>query len=173
MRHSYVRRCVSLLELIVAVLIIIAVAALVVPRFSRAATGSDDGNVHDRLRLLRNAIELYYLDHGKYPGQDADGINAAGTAQAFVSQITQFTDEHGQVSALKDAAHRYGPYLRTGIPPCPLPPHIGSSGVAMVATSPRYLETPTDTGWVYNCQTGDIVVNSNGADVRGLSYDRY
>ena len=87
--------------------------------------------------------------------------------------MTGFTDEHGQVSARKDEAHRYGPYLRTGIPPCPLPPHVGLNGVAVVTTSPRYLETPAGTGWVYNCQTGDIVVNSNGADVRGVSYDRY
>ncbi len=167
------RRGYSLLEILAGVLLVVIVAALVVPRLSRGATASGDGEVRERLRLLRSAIELYYLDHGKYPGQAGDGVNAAGTAEAFVRQLTGYTDKRGLVAQGKDALHRFGPYLRTGVPVCPVAPRMGMTGVAAVKTAPRFVSTPMEIGWVYNCQTGDIAVNSDAVDPHGTAYDRY
>jgi prepilin-type N-terminal cleavage/methylation domain-containing protein len=163
----------TLLELLVVLLILGVLAALAVPRFSRAAVDSPAARVRESLSLLRNAIERYYLDHGAYPGQHDDGVSGPGTPAAFVNQLTRFTDERGDVSKAKDATHAFGPYLRKGIPPCPVPPRAGMTGVALSATPPRYIATAAEAGWIFNCQTGDVAANSDEVDGEGLPYDQY
>lgn len=167
------KRALGLVELIVAVVIIGILAALAIPQFTRAAPGSEDQNVRGNLNVLRFAIELYYQEHGAYPAQRGDGQHEAGTVATFASQLTKFTDEQGSVSDTKDATHRFGPYLRLGIPPCPVSPRAGKTGVALVTVPPAYQESMPDAGWVYNFLTGDVALNSNATDSSGLSYDEY
>lgn len=175
MRRTRSRQAFSLVELIVVVVIIGILAAIAIPRFSRGAQGAGDSGVRGNLSVLRNAIELYYYEHGKYPGEAGDGTNAAGSAAAMLNQLTQYSSDTGAVSATRDATHRFGPYLRTGIPPCPVTPRQGLNGVEMVngATVPAYAAAATTAGWVYNYQTGQICVNSNATDSAGDAYDTY
>lgn len=167
------KRAFSLVELIVVVVIIGILAAIAIPRFSRGAAGASDSSIRGNLSVLRNAIELYYYEHGEYPGEKADGGSAAGSEAAFVNQLTKFSDADGATSTTKDATYRYGPYVRTGVPPCPVSPRMGKTGVAMVTTVPAYAASEADAGWVYNYQTGDICVNSNATDQDSVSYDTY
>lgn len=167
------KRAFSLVELIVVVVIIGILAAIAIPRFSRGAAGAGDSSVRGNLAVLRNAIELYYYEHGEYAGENGDGTNAAGSEGALVSQLTKYSDDAGNVSDTKSATYRYGPYLRTGIPPCPVSPRMGKTGVAMVTTVPAYASAAADAGWVYNYETGDICVNSDAADQDGVVYDTY
>ncbi len=86
--------------------------------------------------------------------------------------------EHGrlELSATREANwHRFGPYLRKAMPPCPVAPRIGQTGIAMVSgvTAPAYTAAAATAGWVFNYDTGDIVVNSNNTDEDGVSYDAY
>ena len=164
---------VSIIEVILVVLLLGLVAALTVPRFSRASSADVEPDVRVPLSVLRNAIEMYYFDHGAYPGQNSDGTDPAGSAAAFQSQLTKFTDEAGRVADRRDERHQFGPYLRAGIPPCLVPPNRGQTGVAMVTTRPGYLPEATTAGWVYNCQTGDIVMNSDAVDAEDMAYDQY
>ena len=87
--------------------------------------------------------------------------------------MTKFSDADGVTSDTKDATYRYGPYLRGNIPPCPVSPRVGKTGVAMVTTVPAYAAAAADAGWVYNYETGDICVNSDAADQDGVVYDTY
>ena len=167
------KRAFSLVELIVVVVIIGILAAIAIPRFSRGAAGASDSSVKANLNVLRNAIELYYYEHGEYPGENGDGTNAAGSETALVNQLTVYTDEDGAKSDTKTTTYRFGPYLRTGIPACPVSPRLGKTGVEMVTTDPTYAASATDAGWVYNYQTGDICVNSNDTDQDSVSYDTY
>ncbi len=164
---------VSIIEVILVVLLLGLVAALTVPRFSRASSADVEPDVRVPLSVLRNGIEMYYFDHGAYPGQNSDGTDPAGSAAAFQSQLTKFTDEAGRVADRRDERHQFGPYLRAGIPPCLVPPNRGQTGVAMVTTRPGYLPEATTAGWVYNCQTGDIVMNSDAVDAEDMAYDQY
>ncbi len=163
----------SIIEVILVVLLLGLVAALTVPRFSRAGSADIEPDVRMPLSVLRNAIEMYYFDHGAYPGQNPDGMHPAGSAAAFRSQLTKFTDEAGRVADRKDDRHRFGPYLRAGIPPCLVPPRRGQTGVVMVTIRPGFLPEANGAGWVYNYQTGDIVMNSDALDAENLAYDQY
>ena len=129
--------------------------------------------MRQNLSVLRSAVELYYYEHAEYPGENGDGTNAAASEAALVAQLTLFTDADGAVNATKTATYRYGPYLRTGLPPCPVAPRVGKAGVEMVITPPAYTAAAADAGWVFNYQTGDICVNSDATDVDGVSYDTY
>jgi prepilin-type N-terminal cleavage/methylation domain-containing protein len=175
MPQQRLRSAFSLVELIVVVVIIGILAAIAIPRFSRGAEGAGDAGVRGNLTVLRNAIELYYYEHGKYPGQVTDGTNAAGSEAAMIAQLTMYTSDAGVTSATKSTTYRFGPYLRTGVPPCPVAPRAGLNGVNMVngATTPAYTASATTAGWVYNYETGEICVNSNATGTDGVSFDQY
>jgi hypothetical protein len=126
--------------------------------------------------VLRTAIELYYHDHGAYPGQrPAATTAAAGTAAAFIRQLTQYTDAEGRASATPSETFCYGPYLQAGVPRCPVCSPLPKAGVHMVVGPgmPAYTPAADRAGWVYNCDTGYIAANSNGVDAAGVRYDAY
>ncbi len=175
MRTKTTQRAFSLVEMIIVVVIIGILAAIAIPRLSRGASGAADSGVRGNLSVLRNGIELYFYEHGEYPGKNAAGAAIAGSEAALIAQLTQYTDDAGDPSLTRDATHRFGPYLRKGMPPCPVAPRIGKTGVAMVSgvTVPAYTAAAADAGWVFNFDTGDIVVNSNNTDDDGVSYDAY
>lgn len=175
MRSVSARRGFSLVELIVVVVIIGILAAIAIPRFSRGAAGAGDSGIKGNLAVLRNAIELYYYEHNKYPGQVTDGTNAAGSEAAMIAQLTRYTSDAGVANATQSSTYRFGPYLRTGIPACPVTPRLGLKGVNMVsgATVPAYTAGATTAGWIYNYETGQICVNSNEVGEGGTTYDTY
>ena len=168
-----VRRAATLLEVIVVVTVLVVLAALAIPRFSKASTGSERPDPRSSLTTLRLAVELYYHEHGVYPAQHGDGTHTAGTEDAFLGQLTRFTDVRGHVSDTKDETHRFGPYLRLGVPPCPVVPRAGKGGVTMVTSPPGYIPSALNAGWVYNWQTGAIALNSDATDPSGVPYDTY
>jgi general secretion pathway protein G len=175
MRTRASRAAFSLVELIVVVVIIGILAAIAIPRFSRGAEGAGGSGVRGDLSVLRNAIELYYYEHGEYPGKNAAGAAAAGSSAAFTAQLTKYTDADGDPSDTRDATHIYGPYLRKGVPACPVAPRLGKTGVNMVTgtTVPAYVAAAANDGWVFNCDTGDLCCNSNATDPDGVAYDTY
>ena len=170
------RKAVSLIELILAVAILGLVAALTLPRFSTAAEAPNEGALlHERLKILRVAIERYHEEHGVYPGRDPSNSAADCSAATLVTQLTQFTPKQGGAAAERNAAHRFGPYLRDGIPACPVPPCAGLTGVQIVApgSALRYAPAARAAGWLYNCETGQIEPNSDAVDAGGRAYISY
>jgi type II secretory pathway pseudopilin PulG len=170
------RRAVSLLEIVIAVLVLGIVAALTLPQLGRAASAPDEGLLlRERLQVLRVAIERYYQDHRAFPGQQTDGVNAAGTAAALVTQLTQYTDELGHAAASRDAQHRFGPYLRDGLPACPVVSPAAARAVALISgtATPGFQESATEAGWVYNFETGQVAANSRETDSAGCRYGNY
>ena len=123
----------SLLELTIVIVIIGIVAAIAVPRFSRGSKSAEEAAQTENLRALRKAIEMYHAEHHRYP-----------TLAAIKEQLTQYSDEAGNVSRTRAAPHLLGPYLRV------FPSSKGRttpkvSGVA---------EPSAD--WVYDEATGSI-----------------
>ncbi|MEW6250981.1 MAG: hypothetical protein AB1716_10070 [Planctomycetota bacterium] len=172
-------RAVSVVEVVIALVVLGIVAAVTLPRFSRAATAGPDEEtlLRDRLRVLRVAIERYYQDHRSWPGQHGDGQNAGGTAAAFVAQLMQRTDESGRIVTEEPQHGRlFGPYLTEGVPASPVGLLRGERGVHVIRGSA--LPLPLTAGesaaaWVYNCDTGQIGCNSTGRDAAGRSHAGY
>jgi hypothetical protein len=168
-------RAINVLELAVALTVLVIIAAFAGPRFSRAATTRDVPPLKVRLELLRNAIERYCYDHVAWPGQKGDGTNAAGTTEAFQAQLTQYSDADGFVSDVMTNRFRYGPYLREGVPACPVEPCNDRAAVLVIsgAQPPHRDAEHPDAGWIFNCSTGVITANSDVTDADGIRYDDY
>jgi general secretion pathway protein G len=165
MRRGQYRASFSLVELIIVVVIIGAVAAVAVPRISRGAKGAADASVRDHLAMLRNAIELYAAEHGGgFPAADRNPAT-------FINQMTRRSDINGTIGQGSDFV--FGPYLRSGLPPLPVGPNPGADDIHVADTGPTVDEQMTNVGWVYNCQTGQIIANTDETDETGLGYDMY
>jgi hypothetical protein len=130
--------------------------------------------MHQDLALVSVAIELYAAEHlGRYPGAlRADGSNGPNTEGAFLAQMLQYTDANGAAQATRGGANRHGPYLRKGMPPLPIGPKAGLTGVKVVsgATAPDY-DDAAEVGWVYNASTGEIAPNLPAANMDDLGID--
>lgn len=178
MTHAAARPAVSVIELIIAFVIIGLIAAITIPQFGHAAGPDPEAQLREQLIALRHAIEAYQIDHGVYPAEHGDGTNGspAGSSAAFVAQLTRFSDRDGSTSAVRSDQFCFGPYLPAGIPPAPLGHQAGRTGVIVLTDSaivPRARPDAAEAGWVYNCRTGFIVVNAEGADAEGVRYDGY
>lgn len=163
----------TLLEVLIALLILGVVAALAIPRPGAAAVApSAEHLLRADLQILRVAIARYYQDHGVYPGQNGDGRNPAGTAATVIAQLTQYSNVSGLVSATRDAEHCYGPYLRDGVPPGRMGPLLGNRELQVVRAGQRTPAAET-AAWLYEIETVHIAVNSRELDSAGLAYDVY
>ncbi len=155
-RHTYPRRGFSLLEVVIVVAIIAILAAIGIPRMSRGAKGASDAALTGDLATLRNAIDLYAAEHtGAFP-----------TVTDINTQLTQYTNIDGVVSATKDTTHIYGPYMRS-IPPLPVGGKKGNAKIAD-ANGPA-------VGWLYTSTDGTIKANTADGEVdeAGVKYNTY
>jgi general secretion pathway protein G len=170
-------RAISLVELVVVIVILGVLAALAVPRFSRGADAIAIDEVRENLTILRTAIDLYYQDHGAFPGQRCDGTEGgiACSEAAFVSQLTRYSNTDGLISDSPRQEFRFGPDLRLGVPGCPVAGNPGARRVLVVqgSVAPQFVPDTADVGWIFNCQTGFIAANSDGQGPEGVRYDRY
>ena len=146
----------TLLELVIVVVIIGIIAAIAVPRMSRASAGASDKALAGDLAVLRNAIDMYGAEHnGTYPA-----------AATIVDQLTLWTDNNGATADAPDPNHIYGPYIRSS-PPLPVGAKKGNTGIAAADAA--------GVGWIYTATTGAIRANcdANEVDVTGTAYSDY
>ncbi|MEZ6319389.1 MAG: prepilin-type N-terminal cleavage/methylation domain-containing protein [Phycisphaerales bacterium] len=156
LRPTHARRAFSMIELVIVVVIIGIIGAIAIPRMSRGASGAADSALVADLAVLRNAIDLYEAEHqGLYP-----------TETGFESELTQYTDIAGDVSASKDTTHVYGPYLRA-VPALKVGSNKGDNTVSGTSGGTE--------GWLYDEDTGDISANLAGTELddRGVAYSSY
>ena len=169
MQPSKRARAFSLVELVIVVVIIGVIAAIAVPRISRGAKGAGESALRGSLAGLRNAIDMFAAEHnGMWPG------TTANTEALLIDHLTQKTDVAGDVGTTA-GTHIYGPYLRSGFPPCPVGPNAGAKGVIMTALpiATAVVEATTTAGWVYNYTTGEIIVNTDDQDEKLVAYSTY
>jgi len=138
----------TLVELLIVVIILGILAAVVIPQFNTAAAESKEAALASNLATIRQAIELYKVQHNdSFP--DAN----------IVTKLTTQTDASGA------AGTKYGPYIRNSFPVNPID---ASSAVATAATMPG---TPSAAGgWIYSTGDGQFRANVAGTGPSGTDY---
>ena len=157
----------TLIELIIVVVILGILAALAIPQFTTSTQDANESTLKGDLAVLRNSVNLYYHEHNQtWPGAvKTDGTGTATVAgdnpDAFDSQMLEFTDKNGKVSATQDPLYPYGPYL-LAMPDNPLFASGATPDAVVVATDLGTLTadaTPA-TGWKYSKATGKVIGNN-------------
>ena len=133
----------TLVELVVVVLILGILAAIAAPKIITNTGDAEDSGIAQTLSNIRDAIELYRAENGVYPP------NAASN------------DLHTELDD----------YLRGSNFPKVKVGAQNSSDVVNDVTPP-VTSTGGAEGWVYNPNTGDIIINSNATMTDGVTkYD--
>lgn len=137
----------KLTELLMIVIILGLAAMSTVPQLSFGAQHENTAPADADLILLQNAINQYFGDHQTiYPGD------------TFALQLTMRSNAKGVTSKAKRADFPFGPYLHDGIP---TQRQVGNNRVTVVSQRYPLTATPTtETGWLYNSFTGQIIANT-------------
>jgi len=158
----------TLVEILIVVIILGILAAILIPQFSNASQQSRENMLKENLRMLRMQISVYRAQHRDEP----PGYDNAGnpSEQAFIDQMTQRSDEDGNLSPVQNPAFPFGPYLRS-IPENPL---SGLSSINMVADGGAMPgAAPGNDGWIYKPGDLEVRADSPGADIEGVNYYSY
>ncbi|MDH3221210.1 MAG: prepilin-type N-terminal cleavage/methylation domain-containing protein [Gammaproteobacteria bacterium] len=177
----------TLVELLIVVIILALLAAIVVPQFASSTDDAKLASLDTTLGNIRSAVDLYYQQHGEYPGEltavDAACTGTAGTgtggagaqgAQAFLDQMSLYTDADGGACSVKDANFQFGPYLKKNtLPPNPI---TAVSTLEVINTGDLLMAgTGANLGWKYDYVVGKFIANdTTDPDAAGPlpSYDQ-
>jgi len=160
----------TLVELLIVVIILAIMSAIAIPQFSSSTEDAKASSLETNLAELRAAVELYYHQHdSRYPGVylKTDGVTTISTnveaQEAFVAQLTQYTDRNGKVAGVKDATYKYGPYIKKAeLPKNPFLDGAAAVGVLADITVNDITAAVTadgSTGWKFYIKTGRLVAN--------------
>jgi prepilin-type N-terminal cleavage/methylation domain-containing protein len=159
----------TLVELLIVVIILGVLAAIAIPQFGSNTEEAKVSSLDTSLAELRNAVELYYHQHDcTYPGAhlETDGSAVSTTAQAenaFVLQLTLYTDIDGVTSVTKDATYKYGPYLKKGMPNNPFN-GLNSVNCDIVTTDISAAASDGADGWKFYILTGRLIADDGAHD---------
>ncbi len=165
----------TLVELLIVVIILAILAAIVVPQFASSTDDAKVAALDSTLANMRAAIDLYYQQHGEYPGEkDATastgtactatkGTGTAGSAQAFLDQLSMFTDAEGGACSKKENNFKFGPYLKkAALPNNPITDNAALSIVS--AGDLNFTGNVTPAGWKYDYKVGKFIADDAAYD---------
>jgi prepilin-type N-terminal cleavage/methylation domain-containing protein len=186
--RSAIQQGFTLVELLIVVIILALLAAIVVPQFASSTDDAKLASLDTTLSNMRAAIDLYYQQHGEFPGEltavdaacvapatDGTGVGGlTGGAQAFLDQLSLYTDADGGACSIKDANFQYGPYLKKGS--LPSNPITGVATFVVVDDGDILMAgSAADQGWKYDIVAGKFIANdTTDPDTTGpeVSYDQ-
>ncbi len=130
----------TLIELLLVLVMLAVIALIALPQFSDASDEARESALAKDLRMVRDQITLFKLQHGGVlPGQNGRDVAA---------QFTGKTDVNGDIAA--DGA--YGPYMRI----FPTNPFTDTSTVRSAAGGTPGVGI---AAWFYNTKTGQFSPN--------------
>jgi len=146
----------TLAEILIVVAVLALLAAIALPRFRGHEEQNRTEAMVSSLSVLRTAIDTYWTQHDRFPGQ--------GGADEFAEQLLKPTNKAGSVGM--GSGFGYGPYLRSG--QLPLNPLTGTSSVRVVNAMPT--EPGGSEAWIFARTTGEIRCNVAGQSADGVDY---
>jgi len=173
----------TLVELLIVVIILAILAAIVVPQFASSTDDAKISSAKSTLSNLRAAIDLYYQQHGKYPGAltaaptqactgGTSGTGAANSVAAFQEQLSLYTDAAGGACSISDTTnHKFGPYMKKAT--LPADPITGIATLTIVSAGNLTMLGTGTGGWRYDSKTGKIIIDNPNTDSSGVRYDSY
>lgn len=182
--HRGAERGFTLVELLIVVIILAILAAIVVPQFASSTSDAEDSSLDTTLSNMRAAIDLYYQQHGEYPGQltavaaacpggGTAGTGTGGDEQTFLDQMSLYTDADGKACSTTDATFKYGPYLKK--PSLPANPITQDDTLDVVATGNLIMAGANPAaGWKFDTLTGKFIADDSvNTDPAGDTYDTH
>lgn len=178
---SILQKGFTLVELLIVVIILAILAAIVVPQFASTTDDAKLAALDTNLSNIRASIDLYYQQHGHYPGNAiASGATCPNTgtagagdltspatrATAFMAQLSQYTNAAGQACSTTDATFKYGPYLKKDVLPAN---PLGTSNALLITTAGNLLVTGVaapGAGWSFDVITGKFIADHVDYDDR-------
>jgi general secretion pathway protein G len=158
------RSAFTLVELLIVVVILAILAAVAIPQFTSSAEDAKASALQANVGVLRNAMELYKLQHkGQYPGYPAAGGDP--TAADFADQMINASKDDNTTAAPGTAGFDLGPYIKERIPDNPV---NGLNTVLVILDAAAFPAAADDsTGWVYKPSIGKIRPNTLGTAPSG------
>ncbi len=155
----------TLVELVIVVAIIGILGAIAVPRLTSASAGASANALEANLTNVRKAIDVYYAEHGSFPGYSPG--TTVPLDKAFAKQLTQFSSRTGGTSPTYGSPFIYGPYLRS---PFPINPTNDLSTVTVKANPGDADPVAGSVGWVAVLSTGAFYISATvtGMDDVGI-----
>ena len=166
--RSTMLRGFTLVEILIVVIILGILAAIVIPQFSNAAQGARETSLKETTSHLRSQITVYKSQHRDIAPGFANGATTATSAD-FLEQMTNYSDESGNVSTTPSAVYKYGPYL----PKTPVNPLSNLGTMTIVNGGGAIPSADNTTGWIYKPDTLEIMPNSTGTDANGVAFASY
>ena len=178
----------TLVELLIVVIILALLAAIVVPQFASSTDDAKLASLDTTLGNVRSAVDLYYQQHGNYPGEltavdaactgtDGTGTGGAGAqgVLAFSDQMSLYTDAQGGACSVKDLNFKFGPYLKKAT--LPANPITTVATLEVINTGDLLMAgTGANLGWKYDILVGKFIANDttdiDGAGPGTETYDQ-
>jgi general secretion pathway protein G len=159
----------TLVEILIVVVIIGILAAIAVPKLSNASQVARESSLKEDLRFLRTQLGVYRANHAEvYPGYPGGDATQTPTEQAFIDQLTLYTNVLGNTSPTLTGPYTLGPYL----PQVPANPINSLATLKMLGPADSFTADGT-TGWLYQPSTGLIKPNLPGVDSEGHPFNNY
>jgi prepilin-type N-terminal cleavage/methylation domain-containing protein len=162
----------TLLEMLIAVVILGILAMIIVPQITVSADDAKVATLKTNLSMVRSSIESYYQQHNNtYPGaikNDGSGpaASAAQAATAFADQMAKYTQADGKASSDSATlnAPLFGPYMKGGA--LPTNPFNNLNTVKCdITTTDINVARAADNGygWQFIVKTGMLFPSDNGS----------
>ncbi|MHC4441667.1 MAG: hypothetical protein ACYTF1_16790 [Planctomycetota bacterium] len=128
----------TLVEVLIIIIVLGIIASVIVPQLTSADTEDKLGDLKTNLRVIRDRLEVYKLQHlNNYPA----------SPNTFEDQMTKASKADGATSIIGTQGYELGPYLLS-VPNNPFTDtnSIGSGGIGTSA-------------WYYDPKTGQFRAN--------------
>jgi prepilin-type N-terminal cleavage/methylation domain-containing protein len=163
------KRGFTLTEFVIAVAIVGIMAAVAAPVYQSYILSARESAAKDNLRILRNLIEIYAIQHNETPPGYVENEPSEGVgSEVFIEQLVR-----SEVIAEQSSEEKI---KRTGLGIFPQNPFNGKDAVLIIADGQEFPAVPVEPeffGWVYKPAAKNIRVNWPGVDKEGVRYFDY